>query len=45
MVRVERFELPTPWSQTMCATKLRYTRIVAEKVGFEPTHRLHDLTV
>lgn len=25
MVGVKRFELPTPWSQTKCATKLRYT--------------------
>ena len=27
LVRVERFELPTLWSQTRCATRLRYTRI------------------
>ena len=27
MVGVERFELPTPWSQTRCATRLRYTPI------------------
>ena len=26
LVRVERFELPTHWSQTSCATRLRYTR-------------------
>ena len=25
MVGVERFELPTPWTQTKCATRLRYT--------------------
>ena len=25
LVGVKRFELPAPWSQTMCATKLRYT--------------------
>ena len=25
MVGVERFELPTLWSQTKCATRLRYT--------------------
>ena len=25
MVGVRRFELPAPWSQTTCATKLRYT--------------------
>ena len=25
LVGVERFELPTPWSQTRCATRLRYT--------------------
>src|SRR5690349_16738558 len=25
MVGVERFELPTLWSQTRCATRLRYT--------------------
>lgn len=24
MVGAERFELPTPWSQTRCATRLRY---------------------
>ena len=24
MVGAERFELPTPWSQTRCATSLRY---------------------
>ena len=28
LVRVERFELPTLWSQTRCATRLRYTRII-----------------
>ena len=27
MVGVERFELPTLWSQTRCATRLRYTPI------------------
>ena len=27
MVEVERLELPAPWSQTTCATKLRYTSI------------------
>ena len=26
MVGVRRFELPAPWSQTTCATKLRYTQ-------------------
>ena len=26
MVRVERFELPTPCAQGRCATRLRYTR-------------------
>lgn len=25
MVGVERLELPAPWTQTTCATKLRYT--------------------
>jgi hypothetical protein len=25
LVGVERFELPTLWSQTRCATRLRYT--------------------
>ena len=25
MVGVERFELPALWSQTRCATRLRYT--------------------
>ena len=25
MVGVKRLELPAPWSQTTCATKLRYT--------------------
>ena len=28
MVEVERLELPAPWSQTTCATKLRYTSII-----------------
>ena len=27
LVRVERLELPTSWSQTRRATRLRYTRI------------------
>ena len=27
MVEVRGFEPPAPWSQTMCATKLRYTPI------------------
>ena len=31
LVRVEGFEPPAPWSQTMCATKLRYTRIMAKE--------------
>lgn len=38
------FEPPTHWSQTSCATKLRYTPIykfihMAGAVGFEPTAR------
>lgn len=38
------FEPPTHWSQTSCATKLRYTPILfspylAGAVGFEPTAR------
>lgn len=38
------FEPPTHWSQTSCATKLRYTpkwlnEILAGAVGFEPTAR------
>lgn len=39
------FEPPTHWSQTSCATKLRYTpktgcvRKMAGAVGFEPTAR------
>ena len=28
MVGVERFELPALWSQTRCATRLRYTPTV-----------------
>ncbi len=37
MVGVERFELPTLWSQTRCATRLRYTpnKLVQTK-GLEP---------
>ena len=37
MVEVEGLEPPAPWSQTTCATKLRYTSIMAEKEGFEPS--------
>ena len=39
MVGVAGFEPAAHWSQTSCATKLRYTPIVfmAERVGFEPT--------
>lgn len=34
------FEPPTHWSQTSCATKLRYTPILlAGAVGIEPTAR------
>ena len=37
LVGVERFELPTLWSQTRCATRLRYTPNNLERVvGFEP---------
>ena len=37
MVSVERFELPTLWSQTRCATRLRYTEIkLAPEPGVEP---------
>ena len=37
MVEVEGLEPPAPWSQTTCATKLRYTSKMAEKEGFEPS--------
>ena len=37
MVEVEGLEPPAPWSQTTCATKLRYTSSMAEKEGFEPS--------
>ena len=37
LVEVEGLEPPAPWSQTTCATKLRYTSIMAEKEGFEPS--------
>ena len=37
MVEVEGLEPPAPWSQTTCATKLRYTSPMAEKEGFEPS--------
>ena len=40
MVGVERFELPTLWSQTRCATRLRYTpksRFDAVPSGFRLT--------
>ena len=37
MVEVEGLEPPAPWSQTTCATKLRYTSIMAGAAGFEPT--------
>ena len=31
MVGAERFELPTLWSQTRCATRLRYAPTVQEE--------------
>ena len=44
MVEVEGLEPPAPWSQTKCATKLRYTSRVINVVdhqGLEPrTYRL-----
>ncbi len=30
------FEPATPWSQTMCSTKLSYFPIMARSRGFEP---------
>ena len=46
MVRVARFELTTPWSQTMCATKLRYTRTTGGEGGIRTRAPLYcDLTV
>ena len=44
MVGVAGFEPAAHWSQTSCATKLRYTPIykfihMAGAVGFEPTAR------
>ena len=35
MVGVARFELATPWSQTKCATRLRYTPILSDKTEDE----------
>ena len=44
LVEVEGLEPPAPWSQTTCATKLRYTSRVINVVdhqGLEPrTYRL-----
>ena len=37
LVRVERFELPTLWSQTRCATRLRYTRLLVGAEGNDPS--------
>ena len=45
MVRVERFELPTPWSQTMCATKLRYTRKWQGRQDLNPRHSVLETDV
>ena len=39
MVSVERFELPTLWSQTRCATRLRYTEL---KFGWQGRTRTHN---
>ena len=39
MVGETGFEPATPWSQTKCDTKLRYSPKMAARVGFEPTRR------
>ena len=39
MVGVAGFEPAAHWSQTSCATKLRYTPELAGAVGLEPTAR------
>ena len=43
MVGVERFELPALWSQTRCATRLRYTPTLFSYPSFKrisSTHRV-----
>src|SRR5690554_5306441 len=43
LVGVERFELPTPWSQTRCATRLRYTptsNLLAELFSASAAHSI-----
>ena len=37
LVSVERFELPTLWSQTRCATRLRYTELTLSSIFFVTT--------
>jgi hypothetical protein len=37
MVGVERFELPTLWSQTRCATRLRYTPTEKPLIRYTPS--------
>ena len=38
LVRVARFELATLWSQTRCATRLRYTRIILDAMRWNCTN-------
>ena len=46
LVEVEGLEPPAPWSQTTCATKLRYTSaIVFKKYGGPSGTRTPDLPV
>ena len=46
LVEVEGLEPPAPWSQTTCATKLRYTsRLKYLKVGGPSGTRTPDLPV
>ena len=40
MVGVERFELPALWSQTRCATRLRYTPTM---LSYPPCHGISSI--
>ena len=42
MVGVKGFEPPTPWSQTKCATKLRYTPSGTINRAYLIYNREHD---
>lgn len=45
MVHVEGFEPTTPYAQSKCATKLRYTWILEPLAGVEPALVVYKTTV